>query len=196
MQFDEGGGLEVTAGGGALVADPFELLLDRASVRVLLAEHLVERQPSLVHGAAHHVGREAHALLVGEEAHRDRPGRLDLGLVQARDDFEAGQDAEVAVVEATGAHGVDVRSGQNGRCVLATLADPDHVPDPVDLDGEPEAAHPLADEVAPGAIRIRQGQATDASTGKGTDLAQLGQGAVQSGGIDSQALGLLRRHGC
>ena len=59
-------------------------------------------------------GGEAGALLVGEEGDGQRPAGHDAGPVERLDDLEAGQHAEVAVVPAAGADGVDVGAGHHG----------------------------------------------------------------------------------
>jgi hypothetical protein len=64
-----------------------------------------DRETVRVDQRAHHVGRVAHALLVGEGRDRDRTGRHEPCAPQGRDDLEAGQHAVAAIVDA----GVDDR---------------------------------------------------------------------------------------
>ena len=60
-------------------------------------------------------GREAGALLVGEEGDGDRVRRGDAVLLERLDDLEPGEHAEVAVEAATGGDGVDVRAAHHRR---------------------------------------------------------------------------------
>ena len=60
--------------------------------------------------AAEHVGREASALLVGEERDGQITGGRDPRRLQSFDHFESGKHAKVAVIAAAGADRVDVCS--------------------------------------------------------------------------------------
>ena len=112
-------GLSAPGSARAGIADAAQLVADRNAVLVGGGIGLVQPEPAGVDQAAHHVGLEARALLVGEEGDGDRPARRDLGLVQRAHDFEAGQHAVIAVVAAAGAHRVDVAAGHDRREVLA-----------------------------------------------------------------------------
>ena len=61
------------------------------------------------------LAREAHALLVAEGDHLDREGQALAGGVQRRHGLDRGDHAEIAVVVAGVAHGVDVRAEQQRR---------------------------------------------------------------------------------
>ena len=97
------------AGQGAGEADAFEFVAEPgAVVDGGDVERHFERHPAGEHQAAEHVGRESGALLVGEERHDERPLGDDAVLFQRLGHFQPGEHAEVAVVAAAGAHGVDV----------------------------------------------------------------------------------------
>jgi hypothetical protein len=90
---------------GAGVPDAGELLAEHRPVGARRRQRLFDREAVRVDQRAHHVGRVAHALLVGEGRDRDRAGRHEPCAPQGRDDLEAGQHAVAAVVDA----GVDDR---------------------------------------------------------------------------------------
>jgi hypothetical protein len=95
---------------GAAVADAREVLADRAAVDALDAQCGLQRQIALEHEAPHHAGREARALLVGEEGDGERILGADAGILQRLDDLEPGEHAVVAVVQAAGAMSCASRS--------------------------------------------------------------------------------------
>ena len=104
-------------GSGAGVADAVQLVAEAGAVDAHDVEGLLEGHAPDEDQRAQHVGGEAGALLVGEEGRRPADGRGDAGLLERLDDLEPGQHAEVAVVAAAGADGVDVGAGHDGRAV-------------------------------------------------------------------------------
>ena len=93
------------------------------------------------------------------------------------DHLQARQHAERAVVDAAGGDAVDVAAGQHGRFVAVGGPGADDVADAVDVDPQPEVAHPRDDEVAAFLVGVGEREARDAT---GLERADLGQG-VESG---------------
>jgi hypothetical protein len=186
VQLDEGMRLQLAGLRGAEIADAAKLVADRDAVLVGRGIGLVETDASHIDEAAHHVGLEACAFLVGEEGDGDRPPRRHVGGVQRAHDLEAGQHAIVAVIAAAGANRVDMAAGHDGRDVLATGAQADHVPDRVDPDVEAQLLHPVHDEVAAGLVFVGQRQAGAAAAVDGPDGGKVVERAEQAPIIQTQ----------
>ena len=121
-----------------------------------------------MHRAAHHVGGKARTLFVREETDGQRTPGDDPGIVQARNDLESGQDSEVAVVQPSRGHGVDVGAGHHWRACFPAGTHAHHVADAIHGDGEPKLLHPGDHEVASVPVGIAEGQSADSATGEGT----------------------------
>ena len=119
--------------------------------------------------AAHRVGREAHALFIGEGDQRERAARDHAGIGERLAGFEAGQHAVEAVVTAAGPDGVDVRAEHHRRRILAPATHAEDVADRVDGDGQAELAHPLHQQVAPGPVLVAEREPAIAAAGQGAD---------------------------
>ena len=151
-------------------------------------------KPADVHEAAHHVGREAGALLVGEEPDGQRAGELEAGGLDRLDHLQPGEHAEVAVVAAARGHRVDVRAGHHRRLIGRVWHPPDHVADRVDRDLEPEIAHPRDHEIAAGPVLVGERQpGTALRIGDRADARQLVETVDQAGTVDAQRRPI--RHG-
>ena len=174
------------AGRRAEVADAVELVAEAGAVDGDGVVRLLHAHAVGVDEAAEHVGGEAGALLVREEGDGERAARGDAGSGEALDHREPAEHAEVAVVQASGAHGVDVRAGHHRRARLAPGAHADHVADGVDANVEVEVAHPPDHEVAPLPVVIRERQARTPATVEPTDLAQLVQAGDEPIDIDPE----------
>ncbi|MCY1510418.1 hypothetical protein D9M68_447940 [compost metagenome] len=117
-----------------------------------------------MHQRAHHVGHEAHALLVGERGDHEGAQRLALAFVEPAHHLQTGHHAVVAVVAPARGHGVDVRAGHHGlRIGQLAGADAEDVADAVDAHGEAQVAHPLHEPVAARAVGIGERDAADAA---------------------------------
>ncbi len=114
-------------------------------------QRFIQRQAARVHQRAQHVGREAGALLVGEERNDQRPPRDDAGGIERRDHLESREDAQIAVVAPAGAHGVDMRTGHHRRERLRAGAQAEHVADADRwrLRGRVRASSPRPDRARP-----------------------------------------------
>ena len=186
MQLDEGMRFQRARLGRAEIADAAQLVADRNAVLVGGGIGLVQPETTGIDQAAHHVGLEARALLVGEEGDGDRPARRGLGLVQRAHDFQAGQHAVIAVIAAAGAHGVDVAAGHHRREVLGAGAHADHVADGIDAHVEARRLHPADDEVAAGLVLVGERQPRAAAAVDGADPGQFVERAEQALFIDTQ----------
>ena len=186
MQLDEGMRLHRARLRRSEIADAPQFIADRGSVLVGRGIGLVEAEAADIDQAAHHVGLEARALLVGEEGHRDRPARRHAGLVQCLHDLEPRQHAVIAVVAAAGADGVDMAAGHDRREVLGAGAHADHVADRIDRHGESQRLHPAHDPVATSPVLVGQRQPRAAAAVDGADGSQLVEGAQQAPFIQSQ----------
>ena len=144
-------------------------------------ERLLERQPAGVDQRAQHVGREAGALLVGEEGDGQRAGGRDAGLLQRLDDLQAGQHPVVAVEAPARAHGVDVGAGHDRRIPRRTSHSAHDVADGVDRDRQAQVPHPGHDQVAALAVVVGQGEAAAATVAGGAELRQRVQTSGQAG---------------
>ena len=186
VQLDERVRRRARHGHRAGVADPFELVADSCTVDADRVECVLDPQPTDVDEAAHHVGREPGALLVGEEADGDRAAGFDAGPLQRLDHLQPGEHPEVAVVATAGTDGVDVGTHHH-RCAFAGPPRGDHVADAVDRHVEAEVAHPGHHELAPGAIVVAERQAAASATLDRTDLGQRFQTLEQAVDVDPQA---------
>ncbi len=184
VQLDEGVRRPGRARQRADVADAVELVAEHGAVDGHRVERHLEGQAAGEHEAAQHVGREAGALLVGEEGHGQRMGGLDPRADHGLEHLEAGEHAEVAVVAAAGGHGVDVRAGHDGRLEAIARPGAEHVADAVDLDAQAEVAHPRDHEVAAGAVGRGEGEPAHAAAVDGADLAERGESGQQAGPVD------------
>ena len=90
-----------------------------------VASAVLDREAADIDQRAQHVGREAHALFVGEGGDRDRTRRLEARGAQRLDRLEARQHAVAAVVDAGVDDGVDMRADQDRRGIGALAAAPD-----------------------------------------------------------------------
>src|SRR5215831_4647801 len=115
---------------------------------------VLERDPTACDGATEHVGAEAGALFVGEEADLDRSFRLDAPLVERAHDLERAEHSERAIECTAGRHAVDVGSGNDRleRTILSS-ADTDRVADAIDANGETCFLEPPLDETPSFAVR-------------------------------------------
>ncbi len=174
------------------VADALELVAEPgAVVDGTDVEGVLDRHAADVDEAAEHVGREAGALLVGEDADGDRAAGADVVLDQRLEHLQAGEHAEVAVEASAGGDGVDVRAGHHRRR-RRVRARPggDDVADVVDGDGQAEVVHPADDEVAAVAVGVGEGQAGAPLLAVGPldrpDLAQFDQPPPQPLAVHAQ----------
>ena len=190
VELDEGGRHLAGAGRGAGVADGLELVAEAGAVDGDDVEGLLHRHAADVDEAAEHVGGEAAALLVGEEGDGDAVLGLDVVVDERLDDLEPGEHAEVAVVDAAGAHGVDVGAGHHRRARATAGAGGHHVADGVDGDVEAEVAHPGDDEVAAVAVGLGEGQPAAAAVARAAHRAELAEPAQEALAVDPQETGI------
>jgi hypothetical protein len=188
VQFDVGMHLRVAARRRPRIADPFQAVPDGLAVDADHGQRLLQRQPADVDQAAHHVGIEARAFLVGEEGHSQRTARHDLRLVERLDDFQAGQHTEVAVEAPAGADRVDVRACHHRRARLDTLAHADHIADRIDRDCKPQFAHPADDPVATSTVFGREREAIHAAPGDRANFPERLDARRQAIRIDAQVM--------
>ena len=186
------------AGSGARaraeVADARQLLTNDRTVDAANVVRLLERQSPDIDEAAHHVGREAGTLLVGEEPDRQRAGELEPGGLDRLDHLQPGEHAEVAVVAAPRRHRVDVRPGHDRRLSDRVGHLPDHVADRVDRDLEAQIAHPRDHEVAARPVLVGERQpGTALRVGDRADARQLVETVDQAATVDAQRRPI--RHG-
>ena len=111
------------------------------------------------------------------------------------DHLQAREDAEVAVVAPSRAHGVDVRAGHDRRQILPAGTCRDHVADLVDADFEAEVAHPGHDEIATLLVRVGERQPIAAAALDRPDLGQRFDPAQQASAVDPE-VGMARLHQC
>ncbi len=140
VQLDEGTDVRVAAVGGAVVTNLPQAVSHRGAVDTGRRQRLLGGQAADEDETAHHVRGETRALLVGEEGDGDGMLGLDAGVVEGLDRLQAGENAEVAVEAATGAHGVDVRAGHHRRAVAAAGPHADDVADAIDGHGQARLA--------------------------------------------------------
>jgi hypothetical protein len=184
VQFDESLRLRQRQGRLAQVADALQFVGEHgwpSMARVAWAS--ARLRPAGIDQRAQHVGLEARAFLVGEHRHHQRMARREAGPVERCTTVNAGQHAVVAVVAATGCHGVDVRTGHHRRQVLEPIAPAEDIAHRIDLHAQAELAHPAANQVASGAIGIGQCQAAAATVAGVADAAQCLQ-PLQAGRPD------------
>ncbi len=186
MQLEEGVRLQRAGPGRTEIADAPQLIADRDAVLVGGGIGLVEADATGVDQAAHHVGLEACALLVGEEGDGNRPSCDDLRFVERAHDFKARQHAVVAVVAAAGAHRVDVAAGHDWRQIFLAGAQAHHVADGVDPDIEARRLHPAHDQIAPCLVLVGERQPRATAALDGADPTQLLQRTQQALVVDSQ----------
>ena len=185
VQFDERVRHQTGARMRAGVADAVELVTEPGTIDRGRVERGLDREPTRVHEAAEHVGRESGAFLVREERHREWSLRLALLAFERLDHFETREDAVVAVEAPAGAHGVDVRAAHDGRKRLiepGALAD--DVPDGVDADVEAEILHPGHHQVPARAVLVGEREARGTAALDGSDLREIGEPPQQAIGVD------------
>ena len=178
---------------GTGVADADQLVAETRSVDGPHVECVLDRHAPDEHRTAEHVGREASALLVGEEGDGDRVVGDHAVRGERLDHLEARENAEVAVEAPAGAHRVDVRTRHHRRKIMPPGPHADDVADGVDRHVETEIAHPRHHEVAPEAILFgeRQTRATPLPLGTDdrADLAQGLESVGQPARVDPQIAG-------
>ena len=136
-----------------LVAEPFAVDADGIQRRVHIQSADVDQR-------AEHIRREAHALLVGKRAHRQRPRGLCAAFHQRLNDLKSTQHAGAAVVLSGVDDRIDVRAEHDRLAVFVFLRLPDAelVADAVGHDGQSRLRHPLCQQVAAGLVLIRRRQ--------------------------------------
>jgi hypothetical protein len=139
---------------GPEIADATQLRADRHAPRIGRGMRLREIQATGMHEAAHHVGLEPRALLVGEDGHAERACRRDAGIAERLDHLETGDDAVVAVVATARPDRVDMGSGEDGGTRAPSGRHAEDVADGVDPDLEFEVAHPGDDKIPALAILV------------------------------------------
>ena len=149
---------------------------------------LVERERPGIDQAAHGIGLEARAFLVGEGDERQRPARGGAGVVRRLAGFEPGEHAVESVVAAAGSDRVDVRAEHHRGCVLASGAHADDVADRVDGHLEAELAHPLHEQVAPGVVLVAQREPAIAAAGQRPDAVEGLEPAEQAVAVDVRVM--------
>ena len=101
MQFDKGAGLGksrlITSG----VPDPFELITQHAPVNTANLKRIFSLHAARVDERAQHIGRVAHALLIGEGRNHDRADRFHAIFLECPDDLDAGKHAAEASMDFT-----------------------------------------------------------------------------------------------
>ena len=157
---------------------------------MIKAESL-DPSPAGIDQAAHGVGLEARALLVGEGDERQRPARGGTSVVRRLAGFEPGEHAVKPVVAAAGSDCVDVRAEHHRRHVLVPAAHADDVADRVDGDLEPELAHPMHEQVAPGAVLVSEHEPAIAAARERPDAVEGLEPAEQAVAVDARGHRLL-----
>jgi hypothetical protein len=114
--------------------------------------------------------------------------RGDTRVVEGAHDLQRRQHPICAVIASAAAHGVDVGGHDHGGAAPRAAPPPGHVPEVVDTHLEPGLFHPPPEQVARGAIFVRQRQPGHAPAGGGSDLAQLAQTFVQAVGVDTHGV--------
>ena len=159
MQFDECLGHAERHRRLTTVANAFEFINQLLPIDAARGEGCIQREPSDVDERTEHIRLEPRAFFVGKGSDDQRTSGRDARRVECANDFQATQYAQVAVVAAPGAHGVDVRAGHDGGQVFAARTHPEDVADRVDVHLQPGLTHPAGDQVAAVAVFIGQREA-------------------------------------
>ena len=116
----------------------------------------------------------------------NRAVRADAGVFQGLDDFEAGEDAVVAVADAAGADGVDVRANHDRWQVGCAGIDAGNVADFINADAHAERLHFADDVIAAEFVFGDRGKAAATAAGQGTEFAECEQVVQQAFAVDTQ----------
>ena len=183
MQLEIGVRLEEAGRVRARVTDAFELGAEHRAVGPDGRERRLDRKSARMDQRAHHVGRVAHALLVGEGRDRDRPRRRESGTLECLDDVQPGKHAIAAIVDACVDHRIDVRADHHGRSVSG-IPDPEDVADAIDRDLEPGLPHPGDELIAALSVGVRSREPRQPAVAVAADLTERTDAAEQARGVD------------
>ena len=187
MQLDKAVHLRRTHGCSTGVANALQLgPYGGAVVHSLHRQRFIQRHAAHHHQAAHHVGLKARAFFVGKERYLDGPARAHTGFNQRGHHFQPRHHAIVAVIQAAGAHGVDMAAGHHRRQVFGAGIGGDHIANGIGLHRHAQLPHLRHRPVAPGFVGITQGQAIGTTAFECTKLAQLFQALQQPCAVDAQ----------
>jgi hypothetical protein len=157
MQLDIGVGLQEPRLLGSGIADACQLRAKHGSVRPRGRQCRVDRQSACMDQRAHHIGRVAYALLVGEGNHCNWTRWRKPAFPQSLDHLQAGENAVASVVDPRIDHGIDMRADQQGRpaLILAGTPDAEDIADAVDCDIRSRLVKPGDEKVARCPVCIR-----------------------------------------
>ncbi len=90
MQFEEAISAKFADRFGTGITYALQVFLNGGAVNTLAVEHGLQVEAALVCAAAHHIGREAGALLVGENADRYRAACRNAGVIEGGHNLQSG----------------------------------------------------------------------------------------------------------
>ena len=99
--------------GLAPVTDALQRRIDARAVDSFGGERFFQCQAADIHQTAHHVGGEARAFFIGEDGNSQRMLGLNTGFVQAGNNLQPRKHTQVAVIAASRANRIDMRSGHH-----------------------------------------------------------------------------------
>jgi hypothetical protein len=171
VELEVGVELASAHGRAAGVADAVELVAEAPALVVAALEHPVDRVHAGKGAGGDHRRREARAFLVGPVHDLDGAPRFHLLFVQSSDHFQAGQDADDAVVAPAVHLGVEMAAHHDrGQRRVLTLSSRKNIADAVDRDGAASLAAPGDELVAHLAVGVGERDAGEAAGAADADL--------------------------
>lgn len=170
------------------IADALQFLAQHRAVGTDSGQRVLDIDAAGIDQRTHHVGRKAHAFLIGEGRDDDRARGRETGLLQALDRFETGEHAVAAVIDAGVDHRVDMRAEHDGRLagIGAAFPDAEDVADAVDGDLEPRLLQPTDEAVAAEFVHVGGGNADEPTLRVAAEAAELLDAPDEAAGIDRQ----------
>ncbi|MCY1221149.1 hypothetical protein D9M72_331930 [compost metagenome] len=173
---------------GAVIADGAQRVAHADAVAVPRRQRMLQREGARVYAGPHHHGHEARAFLVGPHHHFQRGLGGDAVLLQGAQDLDAGEHAVIAVELAAGGLGVDMAARHDGGQVVAQpRAAHEDIADGVHAHAAAQVAGPGADQVAPLAVQVGQGQPAHAAFVGAADAGQFHQRIPEALAVDADA---------
>jgi len=159
MQFDERVWRRTWHWRRTRVADALKFLADQCVVDAGDGERGLDSHAADIDQAAQHVGRKPGAFLVGEERDGECAMRNQSSGLHGLDDLEPSEHPKVAVVAATGADGIDVRTAHDRRPVDLAGHDAHCISNGIDRDLKAQVAHPGDNQIATELVVVGERQA-------------------------------------
>lgn len=185
VQFDEcgdGQSAEVVHTGETVAVD---LVTDCRAIRTDGSTYIGQGQVTPYEQTAHHVGHEAHTLLVHERDDTDRSTRRDSGRLEGTKDRDACQHAQCTIESPPGPDRIGVGSGQNdGRTGFLAIANRKKVADRVKPTFETDFQQKTLDEVSSQSVLCREGEPRHPAVVTAADTGQTFQVVCKPGTVD------------